>query len=171
MNTRARPPYHGREVNSTSPPGFSQMRYSPLGRNNFRESSFHPTASGSALHRPSESRTQSPIGPLLARSRAEQVLFDLTASGEKVNAGKYRQLPCRTFLATGHCPYKDRCVYLHCPSIRSAFMVRSYWSFDDILPPSNPIFALVLLLTICVTCVHLLAFVLFSSLPFTKREC
>lgn len=30
---------------------------------------------------------------------------------------KCRQLPCRTFISTGTCPYGDRCVFLHDPSI------------------------------------------------------
>ena len=29
---------------------------------------------------------------------------------------KCRQLPCRTFISTGSCPYSDRCVFLHDPS-------------------------------------------------------
>lgn len=29
---------------------------------------------------------------------------------------KCRQLPCRTFISTGSCPYGDRCVFLHCVS-------------------------------------------------------
>ena len=28
-------------------------------------------------------------------------------------AAKCRQLPCRTFISTGSCPYGDRCVFLH----------------------------------------------------------
>lgn len=32
-------------------------------------------------------------------------------------AFKCRQLPCRTFISTGSCPYGDRCVFLHDPSI------------------------------------------------------
>jgi hypothetical protein len=32
---------------------------------------------------------------------------------------KCRQLPCRTFISTGSCPYGDRCVFLHDPSIVS----------------------------------------------------
>lgn len=32
---------------------------------------------------------------------------------------KCRQLPCRTFVSTGSCPYGDRCVFLHDPSIVS----------------------------------------------------
>lgn len=30
---------------------------------------------------------------------------------------KCRQLPCRTFVSTGSCPYGDRCVFLHDASI------------------------------------------------------
>lgn len=30
-----------------------------------------------------------------------------------------RQLPCRTFICTGTCPYGDRCVFLHDPRIES----------------------------------------------------
>jgi len=32
---------------------------------------------------------------------------------------KCRQLPCRTFISTGSCPYGDRCVFLHCAEIMS----------------------------------------------------
>lgn len=28
---------------------------------------------------------------------------------------KFRQLPCRTFISVGTCPYRERCVYLHDP--------------------------------------------------------
>ena len=80
------------------------------------------------------SRSNSPlVTSIIARSYAEQVLFDMTSCGEKPNAGKYRQLPCRTFISTGHCPYKDRCVYLHCPSIRSAFQVSIVLSFASFI--------------------------------------
>ena len=34
-------------------------------------------------------------------------------------AFKCRQLPCRTFISTGSCPYGDRCVFLHDPQIES----------------------------------------------------
>lgn len=33
------------------------------------------------------------------------------------NQFKCRQLPCRTFISTGSCPYGDRCVFLHDPCI------------------------------------------------------
>jgi len=78
-------------------------------------------------HSPSmRSRSQSPNSEsTIARSKAEQVQFDILADSglAKSGGGKFRQLPCRTFIATGHCPYKDRCVYLHCPSIKSPFEV------------------------------------------------
>ncbi|KAJ1423914.1 hypothetical protein B484DRAFT_432519 [Ochromonadaceae sp. CCMP2298] len=32
---------------------------------------------------------------------------------------KCRQLPCRTFISTGSCPYGERCVFLHDPSVVS----------------------------------------------------
>jgi len=72
------------------------------------------------------SRSQSPNSEnSIARSKAEQIQFDILADCglAKNGGGKFRQLPCRTFIATGHCPYKDRCVYLHCPSIRSPLEV------------------------------------------------
>lgn len=42
----------------------------------------------------------------VARSAAEE-LFDASS--------KFRQLPCRTFISVGTCPYRERCVYLHDP--------------------------------------------------------
>ena len=33
---------------------------------------------------------------------------------------KFRQLPCRTFLSSGSCPYIERCVYLHDPRLASS---------------------------------------------------
>eukprot|EP00401_Gymnodinium_catenatum_P078712 CAMPEP_0117483218 /NCGR_PEP_ID=MMETSP0784-20121206/13824_1 /TAXON_ID=39447 /ORGANISM="" /LENGTH=321 /DNA_ID=CAMNT_0005277743 /DNA_START=13 /DNA_END=978 /DNA_ORIENTATION=- len=38
---------------------------------------------------------------------ASEALFDSTT--------KFRQLPCRTFISVGTCPYRERCVYLHDP--------------------------------------------------------
>lgn len=38
---------------------------------------------------------------------ASEALFD--------NTSKFRQLPCRTFISVGTCPYRERCVYLHDP--------------------------------------------------------
>lgn len=44
-----------------------------------------------------------------------------SASGASGGGGgfKCRQLPCRTFISTGSCPYGDRCVFLHDPSVAS----------------------------------------------------
>eukprot|EP01038_Epipyxis_sp_PR26KG_P008127 gene8127-11005_t len=33
------------------------------------------------------------------------------------SSSKFRQLPCRTFVSVGSCPYRERCVYLHDPRI------------------------------------------------------
>jgi len=33
---------------------------------------------------------------------------------------KFRQLPCRTFISTGTCPYRDRCDFIHDPRVASA---------------------------------------------------
>ena len=122
LNNRVWPSLQRRDLNSP-PPCFRQVQCTPLGDQTSRGSPRQPTKNGAVPKKADESRHQSSMAPLFARSRAEQVLFDATNSGEKMTSNKYRQLPCRTFLATGHCPYKDRCVYLHCPSIRSAFIV------------------------------------------------
>jgi hypothetical protein len=39
--------------------------------------------------------------------------------GQKRTDDKFRRLPCRTFICTGTCPYRERCVYLHDPRIIS----------------------------------------------------
>jgi hypothetical protein len=41
------------------------------------------------------------------------------SAGELVydSSPKFRQLPCRTFISVGTCPYRERCVYLHDPRI------------------------------------------------------
>lgn len=41
------------------------------------------------------------------------------SSGSEGTVNKCRQLPCRTFVSTGSCPYGDRCVFLHDPCILS----------------------------------------------------
>lgn len=43
----------------------------------------------------------------------------ISQSQQQNDSGKCRQLPCRTFVSTGTCPYSDRCVFLHDPSIVS----------------------------------------------------
>jgi hypothetical protein len=43
-----------------------------------------------------------------------------TKSFRKENEmNKYRQLPCKTFITVGSCPYRDRCQYLHDPRLLS----------------------------------------------------
>lgn len=44
---------------------------------------------------------------------------NLSQSSEPNSSSKCRQLPCRTFVSTGSCPYGDRCVFLHDPLIVS----------------------------------------------------
>ena len=67
-------------------------------------------------------RVLCPAGP--PRSEMEALLFLHGDSGNK-----FRQLPCRTFISVGSCPYRERCVYLHdprllCPDAKSKSRVR-----------------------------------------------
>lgn len=39
------------------------------------------------------------------------------SSATTTNQDKLRQLPCKTFISVGTCPYRDRCVYLHDPRL------------------------------------------------------
>lgn len=41
-------------------------------------------------------------------------------ASELSDQSKFRQLPCRTFISAGTCPYRDRCVYLHDPRVMDA---------------------------------------------------
>jgi len=45
------------------------------------------------------------------RSEAESCCID--------DDSKFRQLPCRTFISCGFCPYRERCVFLHDPRLIS----------------------------------------------------
>jgi len=49
----------------------------------------------------------------------QNVLQQPRSAGEIIydSSPKYRQLPCRTFISVGTCPYRERCVYLHDPRI------------------------------------------------------
>ena len=58
------------------------------------------------------------VGHIFPRSRAEEDILNGTN-----NSSRHRQLPCRTFISTGFCPYKEHCVYLHDPRIVSKFEV------------------------------------------------
>jgi len=55
---------------------------------------------------------------IVPRSRAEADILDGTN-----NTSRHRQLPCRTFISTGFCPYKEHCVYLHDPRLISSHQV------------------------------------------------
>jgi len=47
------------------------------------------------------------------------------AEAKRLNdAGKFRQLPCRTFISVGTCPYRDRCDYLHDPRLSTSSLDR-----------------------------------------------
>jgi hypothetical protein len=53
-------------------------------------------------------------------SRNQGLLLSTTSGNNLCQAAiKCRQLPCRTFISTGSCPYGDRCVFLHDLSIVS----------------------------------------------------
>lgn len=56
----------------------------------------------------------SPTEFIIPRSKAEA---DILAGGNQ--SSRHRQLPCRTYISTGCCPYKDRCIYLHDPRVQS----------------------------------------------------
>jgi hypothetical protein len=49
----------------------------------------------------------------------------------------FRQLPCRSYIATGTCPYYDRCVFLHDPRIQcftaTQFSVKVFYRLDDFI--------------------------------------
>ena len=36
----------------------------------------------------------------------------------------FRQLPCRTHISIGACPYRERCVFIHDPRIASTYHVK-----------------------------------------------
>jgi hypothetical protein len=55
---------------------------------------------------------------IVPRSKAEADILHGTN-----NTSRHRQLPCRTFISTGFCPYKEHCVYLHDPRLMSSHQV------------------------------------------------
>lgn len=57
---------------------------------------------------PPTSTTLAPSTPAVFPRSLSEACFDSSAS-------KFRQLPCRTFISVGTCPYRERCVYLHDP--------------------------------------------------------
>lgn len=57
--------------------------------------------------------------PTTSQQTNQQQQQPLTGFAAQNIQSKCRQLPCRTFISTGSCPYGDRCVFLHDPSIVS----------------------------------------------------
>lgn len=55
----------------------------------------------------------------LQQQQERQAAMGPRSSSEQINDStpKFRQLPCRTFISVGTCPYRERCVYLHDPRI------------------------------------------------------
>lgn len=45
-------------------------------------------------------------------------LEEMEESGRIPNKGKFRVFPCLTWVMTGACPYRDRCVFIHDPRVR-----------------------------------------------------
>jgi hypothetical protein len=57
-------------------------------------------------------------------------------ANRKPDESKFRQLPCRTFISVGTCPYKDRCVFLHdcrCASSNAKAKIRTKNKEDVVL--------------------------------------
>ena len=55
----------------------------------------------------------------------ENFIFNQTHDIEITEAPKYRQLPCRTFISTGSCPYRERCVFIHDPRLTTSKKVKT----------------------------------------------
>ena len=81
---------------------------------------FGPPSTGSIAFRDPDSgdkrntfqkHFQSHCSPIAPSSRP------LSMAAEADEESKFRQLPCRTFIAVGTCPFRDRCVYLHDPRL------------------------------------------------------
>ena len=51
---------------------------------------------------------------------SSSIVTSTTRSVSNTVVGKFYCLPCRTFLATGRCPYYERCVFLHDPRCLSS---------------------------------------------------
>ena len=52
-----------------------------------------------------------------ANSPVPSAVTDRDFSPKFGGGAKHRQLPCRTWISTGCCPYTDRCVFLHDPRV------------------------------------------------------
>jgi hypothetical protein len=106
------------QENSIEEAGYGEYNY---GNNGYRRGGPPPTSSSSGYN------------GLTRASSADSVDFNFQINYDGRHMGqvhppanpytnqqfKCRQLPCRTFISTGSCPYGDRCVFLHDPSIVS----------------------------------------------------
>jgi Zinc finger C-x8-C-x5-C-x3-H type (and similar) len=59
------------------------------------------------------------VNPSIASLYQGETLLDVLETEEKIpSREKFRRMICMTFVATGGCPYNDRCCYLHDPRLR-----------------------------------------------------
>jgi hypothetical protein len=56
---------------------------------------------------------QQPLSSMIHAPGLTAPVFAVASTNNGNNVFKCRQLPCRTFISTGSCPYGDRCVFLH----------------------------------------------------------
>lgn len=64
---------------------------------------------------------------------SDEYISDVHGSHHPPQQFKCRQLPCRTFISTGSCPYGDRCVFLHdaCIVAKPVYIKTKRKSKDD----------------------------------------
>ena len=86
-----------------------------------RDACDHAMASLQRLKEPSLNAKEDfyPVPTSQRDIRSSPVTTATQMSGGTDNVSKCRQLPCKTFVSTGSCPYGDRCVFLHDPCIIS----------------------------------------------------
>jgi hypothetical protein len=58
-------------------------------------------------------------------SYLENLILSHINDTEITELPKYRQLPCRTFISTGSCPYRERCVFIHDPRLITSKKVKT----------------------------------------------
>lgn len=91
----------------------------------YYNSNMSPTSNDSSRHSLSTSHESRESYLSLHSPAHNELKHNVQQGGQKIvtqyvpQAFKCRQLPCRTFISTGSCPYNDRCVFLHDPSIVS----------------------------------------------------
>ena len=95
----------------------SKLQFGDRAEKNFINDDYHAGGGKSSSVFPKPPRL-SPIECIVPRSKAE---VDILGGGNQTS--RHRQLPCRTYISTGFCPYKDRCVYLHDPRVQSTTQV------------------------------------------------